>query len=228
MLSRRRFLAAGAAGLASVAYGPVLRRPGSIVGAAVVATQEITVTLMILQPIGQYLEAAFTVPDGVNRIDLKRTSQPAQSKIGLGLFDQRGAGYQSPGFRGIFGEEPKDDTAIVKNGVRGGCFVSAHAASDAFVPGVIEPGTWTVVVPVFTAPQPGPVTVRVTLSFGPQQAAFVPGPVPDVVRDEPGWYKGDLHCHTAGVVRRLELEQRPQPRHVGQRAAGRRHALPRP
>ena len=195
-LSRRRLVAAGAAGLFSVAYGPILRRPGSIVGALVTDTQVITVTAMITQPIGQYLEAPFTVPAGVNRIDLKRTSQPAGSKIGLGLFDQRGAGYQSPGFRGIFGEEAKDDPGIVKNGVRGACFVSAHAASDAFVPGTIEPGTWTVLIPVFTAQQPGPVVVTVTLSMGPQQAPFVPGPVPDVVRDEPGWYRGDLHCHT--------------------------------
>jgi len=191
VISRRRFIAAGAAGLATAAYGPVLRLPGSVVAAAATATQEIIVSSPVAG-IGMYLELPFTVPAGVNRIDLRRQSQPSNSALGLGLFDQRGTGYQSPGFRGIFGEEAKDDPT--RN--RGGCFVSAHAASEAFVPGTIEPGVWTVLIPVFRCPVPGTVSVKVTLTYGPQLAQYVPGPVPGVIRPEPGWYRGDLHCHT--------------------------------
>ncbi|MFY9615654.1 MAG: CehA/McbA family metallohydrolase [Candidatus Dormiibacterota bacterium] len=139
---------------------------------------------------GQYLYFPFTVPMApeVNRIDVKVTHDVNNSnvvKLGAGLFDHRGAQYQSPGFRGIYGEE------------RSQFFVSAGSASQSFIPGTILPGTWTVVVPVFLAAVPTPVHIDITLSFGPQGAAFVAGPAQlGVVRPGAAWYRGDLHAHT--------------------------------
>lgn len=177
MISRRRFLLAGGAGLATVAYGPRVA-----FGQVRAATQTVTLTATAAH-MGQYLYLPFEVPDGVNRIDVSVTKQ-GDAKTGVGLFDHRGAGYQSAGFRGIYGEE------------RAEFFVSAHEASQSFLPGRVEAGTWTVVVPVFSATTPTEVTVTVVLAFG--AARGVPGlaPVPEVVLDEPGWYRGDLHCHT--------------------------------
>ena len=53
------------------------------------------------------------MPAGVSRVDVamvETTPLPApvgqvNSALGLGIFDHRGPGYQSPGFRGIYGEE---------------------------------------------------------------------------------------------------------------------------
>ncbi|MBW3638594.1 MAG: hypothetical protein KY451_01875 [Actinobacteria bacterium] len=65
------------------------------------------------------------------------------AETGLGLFDQRGSHYgtlaRTNGFRGIYGEE------------RSEFFVAATAASQSFQPGPVEPGEWTVIVPVFSA-----------------------------------------------------------------------------
>jgi hypothetical protein len=139
---------------------------------------------------GQYLYFPFTVPAApeVNRIDVAVAHDVNNSnvvKLGAGLFDQRGAHYQSPGFRGVYGEE------------RNQFFVSAESASQSFIPGTILPGTWTVVVPVFFAATPTNVTVTVTLSFGPQGRAFVPGRAQlGVARPGAAWYRGDLHAHT--------------------------------
>jgi hypothetical protein len=131
-----------------------------------------------------YKRLPFTVPPGVHRLDVTMTKSSARASLGIGLFDASGAGYQSGGFRGIFGED------------RSSFFVSTSRASEGFVPGPMPPGTWTVLVPVFRALVPTKITVTVRMSFEPDGPAFEPGPLPGVVVDSPGWYRGDLHCHT--------------------------------
>ncbi|CAN5295774.1 CehA/McbA family metallohydrolase [soil metagenome] len=138
-----------------------------------------------LGPPGFYVYLPFTVPPGVNRID-GRVTDNGGAQTGLGLFDQRGTGYQTAGFRGVFGGELAQFS------------VAPDRASRSFVAGPIEPGEWTVLVPVF---QPGPnpaaeVVVQITLHYGPQPPSLAPGPAPGVVNPARGWYRGDLHCHT--------------------------------
>lgn len=144
----------------------------------------VTTMTAVLFGTAWYKRLPFTVPAGVHRLDVTMTKSSAQAALGLGLFDAAGAGYQSGGFRGIFGEE------------RSTFFVSTSAASEGFVPGPMPSGTWTVLVPVFRALVPTRVTVTVRMSFEPDGPAFEPGPLPGVVVDTPGWYRGDLHCHT--------------------------------
>lgn len=134
--------------------------------------------------IGTYSYFPFEVPAGVNRVAVKITKDSDQTKLGAGLFDWRGAGFQSPGFRGIYGEEISE------------FYIAADSASRAFVAGPILPGTWTVVVPVFRAPTPTNVTVAVTLSFG-EQLPTPPLQAPvTFIHAGAGWYAGDLHDHT--------------------------------
>jgi hypothetical protein len=132
---------------------------------------------------GHYLYLPFEVPAGVNRVAVSMT-KAGDASMGIGLFDHRGPDYGSPGFRGIYGEEASS------------FFVTAREASRAFRAGRIEPGTWTVVIPVFRAPTPTPLTVTVTLGFGPQEASVRPGRQQGTVTNRPGWYRGDLHNHT--------------------------------
>ena len=133
---------------------------------------------------GTYVYLPFHVPAGVTRIDVSMTKADPNAKIGIGLFDQRGPDYQTPGFRGVFGEE------------RSAFFLSAAQAQQSFIPGPIESGTWTVVVPVFSVPRPSDIMVKVTMTGEPQGPAFQLGAQCGVVVDTPGWYRGDLHCHT--------------------------------
>ena len=133
--------------------------------------------------IGDYVRLPFEVPPGVTRLDVSATKSSDQAALGLGLFDTRGADYQG-GFRGIFGEE------------RAEFFVSTSSATEAFVPGPIPPGTWTVLIPVFRAPVPTEVVVTVVMSDGDQGPAYVLPPSPGLVEQGARWYRGDLHCHT--------------------------------
>ncbi len=112
-------------------------------------------------------------------------TKDTDAALGLGIFDQRGPAYQSTGFRGIYGAE------------RAEFELAADRASTSFLPGAIEAGTWTVIVPVFEASRPTRVTVTVTLRFGPTRAMRpLVRSEPGIVRSRPGWYRGDLHCHT--------------------------------
>ena len=86
---------------------------------------------------GSYLYLPFTMPAGVKRVEVALTKTTGNAVTGLGLFDQRGPGYGSKGFRGIYGEEFQE------------FFIEPGGASPAFVPGPIEKGRWTVIVPVF-------------------------------------------------------------------------------
>jgi len=181
-VSRRKLLkgvAAGALGVGVTGFGS-----GGASGQPIAAPAQTLTLRTTVVGIGSYAELPFTVPRGVRRIDVAMTKSDSAAALGVGLFDAMGAGYQSGGFRGIYGEE------------RSSFFVSAAAASTAFIPGAMSAGIWTVLIPVFRAPSPTEVTVRVTMSFAPQGAPFRPGPEPGVVLGEPGWYRGDLHCHT--------------------------------
>jgi hypothetical protein len=132
---------------------------------------------------GKNSKLDFIVPAGVNRIDAA-FSGPEQ-KIGIGLFDQQGSGFQSPGFRGIAGEER---TAV---------FVSNTDATPGFVAGPIASGNWTAVVANFTPiPLFAEVGVTVKLTFGPAAPTPALQPVPELVKPGAGWFKGDLHVHT--------------------------------
>ena len=176
MWTRRQFLVtAGGAGV-GVAMGAVRA------GGADAAPTQLEMRVQTPPP-GHYLYLPFEVPPGVNRIDVRAAKATAEAKTGIGLFDHRGAGYQSPGFRGIYGEE------------RSEFFVAADAASEAFLPGTIVPGTWTLVVPVFPGP-PTEMTIVVRFTYGRQPRPRSFEPAPDMVIRRPGWYRGDLHAHT--------------------------------
>ncbi|GAA2502312.1 CehA/McbA family metallohydrolase [Terrabacter carboxydivorans] len=186
-LNRRRLLqgiAAGALNVGALDVGSA--SPASAAARAQLRakpSQTVTLTTTVAG-LGSYARLPFSVPRGVQRLDVSMSKSDSSAALGIGLFDARGAGYQSEGFRGIYGEE------------RSSFFVSASGASTAFVPGPIQAGTWTVLIPVFRSPRPTQVTVRVVMSFAPQGPVFSPGPEPGVVLDAPGWYRGDLHCHT--------------------------------
>ncbi len=175
-LSRRKFLTGLAAATGVGALAPaeaVLARPARTIVKTATATRT-----------GEYLYLSFYVPSDANRVAVKLTKSNPETKVGVGLFDWRGAEYQSPGFRGVYGEESSE------------FHVARGSASRSFTPGPIRRGRWTVIVPVFRAPGPTKIRVEITLTFGPERGTVRPPNEVGVVNEAPGWYTGDLHCHT--------------------------------
>jgi hypothetical protein len=131
---------------------------------------------------GHYRYLPFEVPAGVRRLEVRaRSGLPA--RFGIGLFDPRGPGYQSAGFRGLAGAERHEFVLGVDD------------ATPGFLAGPVPAGTWTLVVPVFLA-VPG-TTLRADVSWESGTAVVEPvAAVPEQVTSQPGWYRGDLHCHT--------------------------------
>jgi hypothetical protein len=180
-LSRRDLLRgiALAGALTATSMGPWSSRR------AVAADHERVVLETTVVGAGTYAYLPLDVPAGVNHLHVRMEASDDRASLGLGIFDPRGPGYQSPGFRGVYGAERREFE------------LAADRASTSFLPGPIDPGTWTVMVPVFEAPVPTTVTVTVTLRYGPQPpATTLLRSEPGVVRSAPGWYRGDLHCHT--------------------------------
>ncbi len=164
MISRRELLrAAGASGLSAALPMQMVRQRSPYGIETVVLTTTVAGA-------GYYAYLPFDVPAGADRIDVAMRRSKA-AKLGVGLFDWRGAGYQSPGFRGVYGDERAD------------FFVATDVASPSFLPGPVEPGTWTVIVPVFSAPPLTVVKITVTMTSRGGRATFRPGPLQGVVRD---------------------------------------------
>ena len=138
-----------------------------------------------MQGTGTYAYLPFDVPPGVARVEVEVRLVAARRQA-------RGRPVRRPrhrvpvaGFRGIYGEE------------RSAFFVAADVASQSFTPGPMDPGRWTVIVPVFLAEQPTTVTADRDPALRPGRAGRgSPVPQVGVVLDRPGWYRGDLHCHT--------------------------------
>ncbi|MEP7291742.1 MAG: PHP domain-containing protein [Chloroflexota bacterium] len=147
----------------------------------------------------KYSYAPFDVPDGVERIDVAYRydaaigSDPHLSggnTIDIGIFDARGIGFHSPGFRGWSGS------------ARAAFFIAQEEATPGYMPGAILPGTWNVVLgPYKVAAEGCHYRIEITLTFG--KAASVEFPALLGLSDAPsaqvnadGWYKGDIHCHT--------------------------------
>jgi hypothetical protein len=176
-VSRRKFLAGLAAASAIGVLGPA---------EVALAQRERKIVLRdTITPadIGRYKYLPFEVPRRTKRLDVKLTVN-GEDSVGVGLFDWRGTEYQSPGFRGVYGEEDHE------------FFLAPQRASVAFIPGDVRSGKWTVIVPVFRAESPSEIKVTITFSLQPEGDELSLGREVGVVKSNPGWYKGDLHCHT--------------------------------
>lgn len=130
---------------------------------------------------GDLVYVPFEVPEGINRIDVGLLDGTPDN-VGIGIFDPAGTDFLGRGFRGIAGKE------------RRAFFIAGNDATLGFIPGAIAAGQWQLVLPNYYAS--GAAQIEVTLSFGSAAAAPRPQHVPEQVRAQAGWYRGDLHVHT--------------------------------
>lgn len=117
-------------------------------------------------------EREFEVAPGTERIDIDlRYDDDNRTVLDLGL---RGPA----GFRGWSG------------GGQQQVHVSSHAASYGYTPGPVEPGRWAVVLGVPNIRDGVAARYTITARMSRSATGW------PTLRDEPGWYAGDLHAHS--------------------------------
>jgi hypothetical protein len=148
----------------------------------------------------RYRHVPFVAPAGARQLHLRYSysdqidSDPlitGGNTLDLGLFDDRGIATGSPGFRGWSGSEKMAVT------------IDADWATPPYRPGAIGAGTWHVLLgPYKVAPQGCDWRVEIWFDLGvPREERTVlhtgsPTRRPLMPPVEPGWVRGDLHCHT--------------------------------
>ncbi|MCX5015288.1 CehA/McbA family metallohydrolase [Streptomyces sp. NBC_00555] len=157
--------------------------PAPIVHAATrgQGSDAVTTTYRGHSPYGndQWAYVAFDVPAGVQRISVSTSHDAAAGILDLGIFGPSG-------FRGWSGGE------------RSGFTLSAADATPGYVPGPVEPGSWSVILgPMVGATGGMAWQVDVTLHLGDPLPRTPYDILPaSVTGCGPGWYRGDLHLHS--------------------------------
>lgn len=136
----------------------------------------------------RHLPHRFVMPDGCSRLWVRlhyspRVAGGISNLLTLTIFDPQG--FRGAGHRG-------GDTHEVE--------LTLTAATRGYLVGDLPAGEWTVQVDTHMVLPDTPVhyTLEVTAETDAVMAP-VQRPVPDfsrVLNPNPGWYRGDLHCHT--------------------------------
>ncbi|WJI15525.1 CehA/McbA family metallohydrolase [Pseudoxanthomonas winnipegensis] len=129
----------------------------------------------------RYVEVPFQVPAGTARISVDFDYEGRQDRtvIDLGLLDPAG-------FRGWSGGSKRAFT------------VALDDATPSYLPGALPAGTWKLMlgVPNIRPGHGADYVARLTLTRA-DQPERVPALVTPTLRAQPGWYRGDLHMHSA-------------------------------
>lgn len=138
----------------------------------------------------RHIPHTFTVPAACSRLTIRlhyapRLGDGISNLLTLTLFDPDG--FRGAGHRG-------GDTHVVE--------LTPTTATRGYLIGAIPPGEWIVQIDTHLVLPDAPVryTLDVQSESDPAVAAApAPRPVADfsrVLNPNPGWYRGDLHCHT--------------------------------
>ena len=135
-----------------------------------------------------YRMLPFTVPAGTGRITVQfdySGHDKEHTTIDLGLLGPDGFHGQD-GFRGWTGGSKRLFT------------VATSDATPSFLPGPIRPGRWSLLLGIPNIRKDSHSTYTAEIWFNrPDDPAWEPAVLNPPLRDQPGWYRGDLHMHTA-------------------------------
>ncbi|MEY2758494.1 MAG: hypothetical protein RIR33_2272 [Pseudomonadota bacterium] len=130
-----------------------------------------------------YREIPFTVPRGTQRItfDFAYTGKDNRTVIDIGVRDPEGQRGWSGGNKSSF-------------------TIGADTATPSYRSGPIQPGEWKLVLGIPNIREGQTASYTATIRFTPEAPARRSAPPaykPSVLSTEPGWFRGDLHTHTA-------------------------------
>jgi len=135
-----------------------------------------------------YRLVPFTVPQGTSRITVQfdyTGHDDEHTTIDLGLLGPNGFSGQG-GFRGWSGGSKHLFT------------VSATDATPSYLPGPIDPGHWNLLLGIPNIRKASHAQYTAKIWFGhADDPAWEPVVLNPPLRDTAGWYRGDLHMHTA-------------------------------
>jgi hypothetical protein len=135
-----------------------------------------------------YRMLPFDVPAGTRRITVQfdyNGHEDEHTRIDLGLLGPDGF-HGKDGFRGWSGGSKLLFT------------VSASDATPSYLPGPIDPGRWTLLLGISNIRKHSRTHYTAKLWFGrPNDPAWLPAVLNPPLQREAGWYRGDLHMHTA-------------------------------
>jgi len=143
-----------------------------------------------------YRMLPFDVPAGTARLEVSYSfsgddpggfMHPAGNILDIGLFDARGSEFlHAEGFRGWSGSSRRKFS------------LTPGEATPGYLPGPIPAGRWEVILGLHNILPQGcdyQITVKLWEGTASNPEPVAPPPWP-VLRQEPGWYRGDLHCHS--------------------------------
>lgn len=157
-----------------------------------------------------YIEVPFQVPEGVQRvlITFRYTQKDQHTALDLGVLDPAGVRCWSGGNKSVLTIAPSD-------------------ATPSCLPGPLPTGTWNLLIGVPN------IRVGVTSHYRAEiyftrrgLVAEEPMILTEPLRKGPGWYRGDLHMHTAhsdGQCASQSGEKVPCPVFLTVQAAANRH-----
>jgi predicted metal-dependent phosphoesterase TrpH len=154
-----------------------------------------------------YRLVPFTVPAGTTRItvDFDYTTRDQRTTIDLGMLGPDGF-HRADGFRGWSGGNKRTFT------------IAASDATPSYLPGPLEAGQWSLLLGIPNIRADTRAEFTATVHFD-----FIAAPV---LKAEAGWYRGDLHMHTAhsdgSCVSRLQKQRVPCPLFLTAQAASAR------
>jgi hypothetical protein len=145
-----------------------------------------------------YVHVPFEVPAGTGLLHVEYdyseriASDPTLTNgntLDIGLFDPRGVGSSSPGFRGWSGSHKLAFS------------LASTWATPPYVAGYLQAGTWHVLLgPYKVSPRGCEYEVRIAFAASAPEPERRPTRIqaarPDLPVAAPGWLRGDLHCHT--------------------------------
>lgn len=125
-----------------------------------------------------YKPVSFEVPEGVTRLTVAfaYTGKDQKTVVDLGLLDP-------VRFRGWSG------------GNKSAFTISTEDATPSYLPGPLPAGRWTLLLGVPNARPGSTATYEAKVSF--ERGAAGAGLATATMKAAPGWYRGDLHMHTA-------------------------------
>lgn len=144
-----------------------------ISGAAMAAEPDLVLTgELTYADYNHYREVPFTVPAGVDRIsvDFSQDGAAQRTTVDLGIADPQRVRGWSGGNKLHFTLAESD-------------------ATPSYLPGAIEAGTWHLILGIPNIRQGVTSHYRAEIRFGQQEEA--------PLKEGAGWYRGDLHMHTA-------------------------------